>query len=119
MSRLQRTVPVLFDLLLTVESYPHQTMSSVLQEMVRKSVIPFGKDDKTLWSDQPVVINKDESLYKSLSFFPNLPRVRQRRRYGANKSMKEKVCTKRGSGHPSLLPGIFTIFCQHGKLRAG
>ena len=115
MSQLQTKVPVLFDLLLSVESYPHQTMSSILQEMFRKSVIPFVKDDNTSWSDQPVVTNKDESLYKSLSYFPNLPRVRERRRYEADKSTKEKVCTKRGVGHPSLLPGIFTVFCQHGK----
>ena len=114
MSQLQRTVPVLFDLLLSVESCPHQIMSSILQEMLRKSVIPFEKDDKNLWSDQPVVANEDECLYKSLSYFPNLPRVRARKRYEADKSTKEKVCTKRGSGHPSLLPGIFTIFCQHG-----
>ena len=115
MSQLQRTVPVLFDLLLSVESYPHQTMSLILQEMVRKSAIPFQKGDKTSCSDQPVVSNDDEDLYKTLSYFPNSPRVRQRRRYEADKSTKEKVCTKRASGHPSLLPGIFTIFCHHGK----
>ena len=114
MSQLQRTVPVLFDLLLSVETYPQQLMLSVLREMIKKSSVPFRNDDKTLWSDQPV--EADECVYKSLSYFPNLPRVRNRRSYEADKSTKEKICTKRGSGHPSLLPGIFTIFCQHGMM---
>lgn len=113
MSQLQRTIPVLFDLLLSVESYPHQIMSLILQEMIRKSTMPF---EKKTWSEQPVVANKDECLYKSLSFFPNLPRLRTRRTYEADKGTKEKICTKRGPGHPSLLPGMFTIFCQHGTL---
>ena len=24
------------------------------------------------------------------------------------------MCTKHSSKHPSLLPGVFTVFCQHG-----
>ena len=111
MSQLQRTVPVLFDLLLSVESYPHKLMSSVLQEMMKKSSAPFKNDDQ---SEIPVETDEDMCMYKSLSYFPNLPRVRVRRSYEADKNIKERICTKKGSGHPSLLPGIFTIFCQHG-----
>ena len=41
MTQLQKKiVPILFDLLLYVESYPHKLMSSVLQEMMMKSSTP-------------------------------------------------------------------------------
>ena len=106
MSQLQRTVPVLFDLLLSVESYPQKLMSSVLQEMMKKSSTPFKSDDK---SEIPVEADEDVCMYKSLSYFPNLPRVRMRRSYEADKNTKERICSKKGSGHPSLLPGIFTL----------
>ncbi|XP_063419439.1 uncharacterized protein LOC134702470 [Mytilus trossulus] len=28
--------------------------------------------------------------------------------------MKDDVCSKLSKGHPSLLPGVFTLFCPHG-----
>lgn len=111
MSQLQKTFPVLFDLLLSVENYPHNLMLSVLQEIVKKSTKPFNNEDE---SEIPVERDEDVCMYKSLSYFPNLPRVRVRRSYEADKNTKERICTKKSSGHPSLLPGIFTIFCQHG-----
>ena len=49
-------------------------------------------------------------------FSPSLPRIRNRRHYVADVGKKSKVqlCTKRYTGHPSLTPGIFTLFCPHG-----
>ncbi|XP_060601822.1 uncharacterized protein LOC132755047 [Ruditapes philippinarum] len=51
-----------------------------------------------------------------LSFFPCLPKYRSRGRFQKDASqVKNKVhCTKKYAGHPSLLPGVFTIFCPHG-----
>lgn len=52
----------------------------------------------------------------TLSFFPSLPRIRNRRHYEADVDRKSKVqlCTKGYNAHPSLTPGIFTLFCPHG-----
>ena len=56
----------------------------------------------------------EEEQLRSLCYFPSLPRVRIRRCFEADTDRKTVVCTKKSSGHPSLLPGIFTIFCPHG-----
>lgn len=52
-----------------------------------------------------------------LSFFPCLPQQHGNASYTADKKKaadSEKTCRKESYGHPSLSPGIFTIFCQHG-----
>lgn len=54
------------------------------------------------------------------SFYPALPSVRSRGRYEMDNSGSKKKqhnetdCTKRSKGHPSLLPGVFCLFCEHG-----
>lgn len=50
-------------------------------------------------------------------FFPCLPKIRTRGVYEADRKSKQLICTKRTSKHPSLLPGVFTIYCEHGKLQ--
>ena len=52
-----------------------------------------------------------------LRFFPNLPLLSRHGNYTADKSLKthdSESCRKASYGHPSLLPGIFTVFCPHG-----
>ena len=53
---------------------------------------------------------------EELSYFPNLPVIQPRGKYEADKHVRRGIgCTKHSSGHPSLLPGIFSLFCPHGK----
>ena len=54
-----------------------------------------------------------------LGFFPHLPLQTGKGKYGANKLLSKRKqtsdsCRKDSYGHPSLSPGIFTIFCPHG-----
>ena len=49
----------------------------------------------------------------SFGYFPQLPRLRNRKNYVADRS-HSSVCNKKSSRHPSLLPGIFTLYCEHG-----
>ena len=51
------------------------------------------------------------------SFFPSLPQVRHRGVYKADRLTNKdgKVCNKQSTRHPTLLPGIFTAFCEHGE----
>ena len=53
-----------------------------------------------------------------LSFFPQLPLRIGKGKYAADdhmwKNKHSDSCRKLSYGHPSLSPGIFTIFCPHG-----
>ena len=69
-------------------------------------------------------LNSDVSLTSSVvqvetspgqgDFFPNLPILRGRGVYQAYSTKNAAVCSKATSRHPTLLPGLFTLFCQHG-----
>ena len=51
------------------------------------------------------------------SFFPNLPLVRGKGNYAADTTTTQSdgdACRKASYGHPTLTPGIFTIYCPHG-----
>ena len=63
----------------------------------------------------------DQSMYSEISekpfdVFPTMPLQQGTGRYKADsKSEKQKdQCRKESWGHPTLSPGIFTIYCQHG-----
>ena len=53
-----------------------------------------------------------------LSFFPNLPKIRGTHCYSADQRSKGlediDACRKYSWNHPTLTPGIFTIYCPHG-----
>lgn len=48
------------------------------------------------------------------SYLPNLPAIRVRGLYTSDKQKGERVCNKYFQHHKALLPGVFTIHCQHG-----
>ena len=51
------------------------------------------------------------------SFFPNLPLVRGKGNYAADTTTTQSdgdACWKASYGHPTLTPGICTIYCPHG-----
>ncbi|XP_019630291.1 PREDICTED: uncharacterized protein LOC109474438 [Branchiostoma belcheri] len=53
----------------------------------------------------------------TLSFFPSLPQHCGLPRYAvdeARKCREKDSCRKESYGHPTLTPGLFTIFCRHG-----
>ncbi len=53
-----------------------------------------------------------------LSFFPNLPQLHGDAVYipdlANQASTDSDSCRKNAYGHPTLSPGVFTIFCEHG-----
>ncbi|XP_052100691.1 uncharacterized protein LOC127734717 [Mytilus californianus] len=104
MKNIQSAIPVLFELICAVPDLP-QFMRNILSSVVDITTKTF-------------IIEEHETSSKvtqdSLAYFPNLPKIRCRGLYVMDKKMDEKVCTKKGSRHPSLLPGIFTVFCPHG-----
>ena len=52
-----------------------------------------------------------------ISYFPALPIVRGQGKYKADENIhthQEDDCRKASYGHPTLTPGIFTVYCPHG-----
>ena len=111
MQMLQKEVPILFDLLSGVRNLPKKCLIPLIEMIIEKAGAPFTNDDitETMPPD-----NKTE--LQELAYFPSLPKVRGRGMFTADcRQCKVAKCTKQSSGHPSLLPGIFTLFCPHGE----
>lgn len=109
--KLQQTIPVIFKLLKSLkEKFPIKKFGDCLPDFQGKVFDPFLKEKCP--SENP---DDDDSL----CYFPALPKVRKRGLFVADskgsKTMEE-FCKKFAKGHPSLLPGVFTLFCEHGKI---
>lgn len=106
---LQSKIPVLFDFLSSLEQIPNY-LRPILEEIVviieRTFVYPINDTMK---------IGKSADSSNDLSFFPNFPKIRQRGIYAMDKLKGESICSKKSTRHSSLLPGIFTVFCPHGR----
>ena len=96
-----------FQLLSPPGNFPRQIMSPVLDVLKRVTLAPFGE---VTVDNSTSLVNGEETL----CFFPSLPRIHNRRHYEADVDTKVHLCTKKYTTHPSLTPGIFTLFCPHG-----
>ena len=73
MKVLQETARVLFELMLSLgKDYPHQAMSPILKEFIKKAKAPF----QSLLAPSAVSTLLEEDELHSLCFFPSLSRVR-------------------------------------------
>ena len=109
---LQQNCPIILNLLQKVKVLPQQQMFSVFNELLKRSNAPFLENSTHL---EHKALNSDLGTCNGDDgYFPALPIYRHRRRYSADTIKASKICTKRGTSHPTLLPGIFTLFCTHG-----
>ena len=107
---LRDEIPVLYDILCGIEGrrFP-LSWQSFLTWLCQKSSKTFNVNDAPS-------VSGIASRYDSLAFFPTLPKQRERGRFEMDiKTAKEDSCTKESHGHPTLTPGIFTIYCPHGE----
>ena len=112
MRLLQSEVPVLLG---RVNHIPLQPLSQLIEELIEKSLAPFGINSSKSDTGKPDAVNED--ILSELSYFPCLPKVRVRGSYSIDRHSSRFVgCTKQSGGHPTLLPGIFTVYCPHGEL---
>ncbi|XP_065064713.1 uncharacterized protein LOC135690945 [Rhopilema esculentum] len=113
---MKRKFPVLYDLVTSLQDFKcPEPLLSVLQLMVEKSRNPFLRQPKNQAESLRVSREKNEAS-SSIAHWPDLPQKRHRGRYQIDQnrvSKKQNVCTKTSRGHPSLLPGVFTLFCNH------
>lgn len=114
MQKLQQEIPVIFALIRSLAYYPQKILIPLLEELWIKAKAPFNLEDCV---DKPedASVENSECHFDDLSYFPGLPKIRSRGIYVADKKSNDTICTKRSSRHPALLPGIFTLFCEHGK----
>ena len=103
-------MPILFELLSSADNFPREIMARILNIMMNKAMAPF-EEVKSIPTECITPLPDDED---SLSFFPSLPKVRKWRYYSADVEAKDSLCTKLYRGHPSLMPGLFTLLCPHG-----
>ncbi len=108
---LQLTIPIVYDLFISIPANqlgePWEDLFKWLHDV---SCAPFH--DINIIQGPALKSEMDP-----LSFFPTLPKLRERGFYEMDLNQKSKSddpCTKRSHGHPSLTCGIFTIYCQHG-----
>ncbi len=107
---LQTLSPIVFRLIVELPSgiIPKELISLFDLLQLKSKVIcveshqlqPVPADDKT----------------EKFSFMPNWPVLTERGRYKQDgvKSGKHEDCNKAYRGHPSLMPGIFILYCEHG-----
>lgn len=107
LQNLQTHIPFLFNFITGLNCVP-KFVRPVLEEIIIRTKNPFLIKPH----QRDLTQNQD-----SLAFFPNLPKLFTRGIYKMDKIKSDPVCSKKGTKHPSLLPGIFTVFCQHGKHR--
>lgn len=112
MQFLQEEFPVLFNLLKMIKCVPESLLSPVICALLEKALAPFTTQDENDDSTDTSAIQEDQH---ELSYFPQLSVIRCRANYSVDK--QPKGCTKLSSKHPTLLPGIFTVFCRHGNIK--
>ncbi|SMN01297.1 hypothetical protein SPONN_2363 [uncultured Candidatus Thioglobus sp.] len=118
MKILQTEIPVIFELLrcVTYNYLPTKSLIPVIEQMMEKSMAPFVSSEPEVKKANTISKGSDESVLSELAYFPSLPKVRVRGVYSVDKHSRKAVgCTKQSSGHPTLLPGIFTLYCPHGE----
>ena len=111
-AQLQNCAPIIFGVLKVLPQVPvSQNLIQLFLELTSKTQLCFSVEQHTL---DPVDGN-DERI--DLSFFPSWPKLCKRGQYvkDRQKANPEEECTKAYRGHPNLLPGIFTVYCEHGE----
>ena len=113
---LQEVTPILTEFLRNSKrdtaGRPSNQVCDVLSHIVKLCRAPYigSPPDQPLYS--PLSGNDP------LSFSPSLPLCIGKATYRADLLLKKPApsdfCRKDFNGHPSLLPGIFTVFCHHG-----
>ena len=110
LSELQMCAPIVYGALkcLPAASLP-EIWITLLEELLVKSTY--------ITNFQPHEDARSNSLLSnSLGFFPSWPQLSDRGFYSMDKAKSNsgEDCAKNYRGHPNLLPGIFTVYCQHG-----
>eukprot|EP00794_Sanderia_malayensis_P008570 gene8570-9483_t len=111
--------PVLHDIVSTFEKFQCPiALLPVLKILVEKSKKPFQDYNNVDAADDDLLLSEGEDPENLIySHWPCLRQNRRRGKYSVDKKGSKKdtmSCHKTSKGHPTLLPGVFTMFCKHG-----
>jgi hypothetical protein len=106
MNQLQMKIPVFFEIFSKIGNVP-EPLIPILHTILDKVKGTFIGNPHSLPAGT-------ESSH--LACYPSLPVIHQRGIFEADGKKSSGTCRKTGTRHPSLLPGIFTVFCPHGKI---
>eukprot|EP00058_Branchiostoma_floridae_P026343 XP_002611834.1 hypothetical protein BRAFLDRAFT_83142 [Branchiostoma floridae] len=123
LQKLRSDAPILADFLFEVYKAEGnripEDVSALVKDIMDRVSLPFKhKHDNSVYPPP-----EEEDTFGGYSFFPNLPLVRGQAKYAKDAQRRtgtrrcrepSQRCNKMYGGHPSLSPGIFTMFCQHG-----
>ena len=116
MSYLPDEIPILFRLVKELDRIPPELVT-LLKDLKVKASAPFSSKDDEINDSRTNEKDDDEG-----GFFPNLPVIRPRHVYKQDKKKskrKKSGCTRPGKQtkeNKTLLPGVFVLFCEHGKI---
>ena len=120
MTSLQKNSPVLFQLLSDLDGgIAANELRNVLGQLRSKLREFHDKYSDAVESETTIAPAENATDFSRMDFFPRWPPIRSRGKYkmdvGTLANASES-CKKYPSGHPTLLPGIFTVYCSHGKM---
>ncbi|XP_052683945.1 uncharacterized protein LOC128168947 [Crassostrea angulata] len=121
LNSIQINIPLLFEILKSVSFEISPEYKEIISEVFAKSKDTFPNPSACTSDQFPKPKTEDPLTKEELdiasqtAFFPKLVPIRQRGRYTADKGkFNAESCRKDSTRHPTLLPGIFTVFCEHG-----
>ena len=120
MQYLQHNIPIIYNIIIE-EGRVEPFIITVIKELINISKRPFLTESHNLNNVQP---HKLQDM--SLSFYPRLPQLKERGSYLQDSKTLQaefvgsKECEKltqiiKRRGHSTLIPGLFTLLCPHGK----
>lgn len=110
--QLQALAPVIFALLSNIQTMPPVELLNLFDHLKSFVIETFKKNPHPLLTPVPV------ESEKPFSFLPNWPVLNIRGLYKKDFECSRKpnvACNKDYRGHPTLMPGIFTLYCKHGE----
>ena len=111
MTFIQKNAPIIFNILATIQSSPLPNVWKIL-------FLLLGRISKQSCDKKPHTLPEATVAQKknTLAYFPNWPVQCSRGSYYQDKSKKnEGPHCKKDKKKTTLLPGLFTIYCEHGK----
>ena len=110
---LQRKCPLLFELITEMDD---PALMSKMRDLLRKLLQIAGAPFRVNGSPEVPIGSEGNAIVDGLTYFPSLPLLRGRDCYQVDRqrSTSEVICNKKAGRHPSLLPGIFLVHCEHG-----
>eukprot|EP00795_Rhopilema_esculentum_P009031 gene9031-16674_t len=110
MTFIQKNAPIIFNILATIQSSP-------LPNVWKELFLLLGRISKQSCDKKPHTLPEATVAQKknTLAYFPNWPVQCSRGSYYQDKSKKnEGPHCKKDKKKTTLLPGLFTIYCEHG-----